>query len=372
MATDRKLALVIDDEESMRDSCRQVLERDGWEVMSVPDGAAGLKVFHEDNPDLVLIDLKIPGVDGMKVLSSIAQEDPAAATVVITGYATVESAVEAMKLGAYDFLPKPFTPAELRVAAWRNYEKRGLLIRNRKLQAENERMKENFVMLVSHEMRAPLVAVDQYIEVLLGGLTGEVNAKQREILASMQSRTEWLLALVKGWLSISRLQGKTLREKMEPLDIQSLLNETVGLVAPQANEQQVEVLVSVPEAVGPLEGDKDALLHVFLNLVNNAVKYNKLHGKVNVCARVRDGEMIVDVRDTGRGIPEACLPFMFDMFYRVRTQDGPKTAGAGLGLSIVKKIVDAHGGHVAVSSTLGEGSTFTVHLPLRQPRDGQD
>jgi len=372
MATDRKLALVIDDEESMRDSCRQVLERDGWEVMSVPDGAAGLKVFHEDNPDLVLIDLKIPGVDGMKVLSSIAQEDPAAATVVITGYATVESAVEAMKLGAYDFLPKPFTPAELRVAAWRNYEKRGLLIRNRKLQAENERMKENFVMLVSHEMRAPLVAVDQYIEVLLGGLTGEVNAKQREILASMQSRTEWLLALVKGWLSISRLQGKTLREKMEPLDIQSLLNETVGLVAPQANEQQVEVLVSVPEAVGPLEGDKDALLHVFLNLVNNAVKYNKLHGKVNVCARVRDGEMIVDVRDTGRGIPEACLPFMFDMFYRVRTQDGPKTAGAGLGLSIVKKIVDAHGGHVAVSSTLGEGSTFTVHLPLRQQRDGQD
>jgi len=369
MTAVRKLALVIDDEESMRDSCRQVLERAGWQVVTAPDGQMGYKLYHECAPDIVLIDLKMPGLDGMEVLARIAEEDPAVATVVITGYATVESAVEAMKHGAYDFLPKPFTPAELRVVAWRNLEKRELFIRNRQLQAEKERMQENFVTLVSHEMRAPLVAVDQYIEVLLGNLAGGLTAKQREILVHMRVKTEWLLALVKEWLSMSRIQGRAMLEKMEPLDVEPMLREAIELVGPQAREQQAQITLTAADGIQQLEGDRDALLHVFLNLINNAVKYNRPGGKVEIRAATEAGELVVDVEDNGWGIPEECLPFVFDDFYRVRTTQPPKTTGTGLGLSIVKKIVEAHRGRVTVESTPGEGSTFSVHLPLKQPRE---
>ena len=365
----QKLALVIDDEESMRDSCRQVLERAGWRVVTAPDGTTGYKLYHECAPDLVLIDLKMPGLDGMGVLSRISEEDPAVATVVITGYATVESAVEAMKQGAYDFLPKPFTPAELRVIAWRNLEKRNLYIKNQQLQAEKERMQENFVTLVSHEMRAPLVAVQQYIEVLLGDLAGARTDKQRENMEHMHGKTEWLLALVKEWLSMSRIQRKTPLEKVESVEIEALLHEAIKMVAPQARQQQADVTVTVADGIEPLEGDHEALVHVFLNLINNAVKYNGPRGKVEIKVECNAGEMVVDVKDNGPGIPEECLPFIFDDFYRVRTAEAPKTTGTGLGLSIVKKLVEVHRGRVTVESTLGEGSTFSVHLPLKQPRE---
>ncbi|HUS57155.1 MAG TPA: hybrid sensor histidine kinase/response regulator [Planctomycetota bacterium] len=362
---ERKLVLVIDDEEYMRDSCRQVLEKAGWQVAAVSDGITGLELFHKITPDIVFIDLKMPGMNGMEVLSRIVEQDPSVATVVVTGYATVDSAVEAMKHGAYDFLPKPFTPAELRVVAWRNWEKRSLYMRNRQLQAEKEQIKENFVTLVSHEMRAPLVVVDQYIEVLLEGLAGDINSRQREILLKMRTKTEWLLALVKEWLSMSRLQGNTLLDRMEPIDIELLLNEAVELLASSAQEQQVAVSVVVPGAIERLEGDREALLHAFLNLLDNAVKYNNPQGKADVVVKTDNGQMVVEVCDNGRGIPEGSLPFVFDEFYRVRTPEHPKTTGTGLGLSFVKKIVEAHGGHVQVSSTLGQGSTFTVCLPLK-------
>ncbi len=238
MEAAEKLALVIDDEESIRDSCRQVLERAKWQVITASDGAAGYRLYRECAPDVVFIDLKMPGLGGMDVLSRIVGEDPSVATVVITGYATVESAVEAMKQGAYDFLPKPFTPAELRVVAWRNLEKRLLFIKNQRLQAEKERMKENFMTLVSHEMRAPLAAVGQYIEVILAGLAGTLADKQRQILLQMQGKTEWLMALVKEWLSMSRIQGRIALADSEPFDIEPLVHEAVDLVAPQAREQR--------------------------------------------------------------------------------------------------------------------------------------
>ena len=363
-----KLALVVDDEESMRDSCRQVLERADWQVMTASNGTDGYRLYRECAPDVVFIDLKIPGLSGMDVLSRIAEEDPSVATVVITGYATVESAVEAMKQGAYDFLPKPFTPAELRVVAWRNLEKRLLFIKNRRLQAEKERMQENFVTLVSHEMRAPLAAVGQYIEVMLAGLAGTLADKQRQILHQMQDKTEWLMALVKEWLSMSRIQGRIALTATEPFDIEPLVREAVNLVAPQAREQRVQISVASADGLAWLVADREALLHVFLNLVSNAVKYNHHGGQVQVSAETRADQMVVTIKDDGWGISEEDLPFIFDEFYRARTERMPKTTGTGLGLSIVKKLVEAHHGRVTVESTLGEGTTFTVYLPLKQPR----
>lgn len=362
------IVLVIDDEESMRDSCYQVLRREGYRVETAADGERGLQKVRELSPDIVLVDLKMPRVSGMELLKEIIETDPTIVPVVITGYATVESAVEAMKCGAYDFLPKPFTPEELRIVTTRSLEHRRLTLEMRALRKENERMKENFVTVVTHEMRAPMVAVEQYLEVLLKEMAGTITSKQREILEHCKKRVEWLLTLVNEWLSMSRIQRGRIVERLETIGIQDLIEQSVALVTPQADERGIQIKIEVPQGFPTIEGDKDPLSHVFMNLVSNAVKYNHDEGSVWVRAHDKGDSVAVEVRDTGIGIPEGSLPFIFDEFFRVKAAETRDVTGTGLGLTIVKRIVEAHRGHVEVKSVVGQGSTFTVFLPKRQAR----
>ena len=174
--------LVIDDEESMHDSCRQVLSREGYSIDTAFDGGKGMRYVRENRPDLVILDFKLPYENGKNLLQEISLIDSTIVMVVITGHATIESAVEAMKLGASDFLPKPFTPDELRMIVKRGLEKRDLLVKAWKLEEENVRLRENFVAIITHEMRSPLVAVEQYLQVLIGGIAGALAEKQRDII----------------------------------------------------------------------------------------------------------------------------------------------------------------------------------------------
>jgi DNA-binding NtrC family response regulator len=175
--------LVIDYEESMRDSCHQALTKEGYRVETAVDGESGLRKVRELSPDIVLVDLKMPRTSGLEVLKEMTAIDPTIVALVITGHATVESAVEAMKAGAYD----------LRIVTKRGLERRRLSVEMEALRKENERMRENFVTGVTHEMRAPLVAVEQYLEVMLEEMAGDVTPKQKEILEHSRKRVEWLL-----------------------------------------------------------------------------------------------------------------------------------------------------------------------------------
>jgi two-component system sensor histidine kinase/response regulator len=358
--------LVIDDEESMRDSCYQALTKEGYRVETAVDAESGLRKVRELSPDIVLVDLKMPRVGGTEVLKEITSIDPTIVAVVITGYATVESAVEAMKCGAYDFLPKPFTPDELRIVTKRGLEKRRLSVEMEDLRRENERMRENFVTVVTHEMRAPLVAVEQYLEVMLKEMAGDVTPKQKEILEHSRKRVEWLLTLVNEWLSMSRIQRGKIVESLETVKMRTLLEESAALVKPQADQKDINIEIDVANGAESIEGDKDALSHVFMNLVSNAVKYNHEEGSVCVRAIDKGDSIAVEVEDTGVGIPEGSLPFIFDEFFRVRTDEGRRVTGTGLGLTVVKRIVEAHRGHVTVKSAVGQGTTFVVFLPKKQ------
>ena len=193
MLEKKPVILVIDDEESMRDSCSQLLEKDGFLTGTAEDGSVGLEKIKEAKPDLVLIDLKMPGISGMEVLEKIKEIDPNIIPVVITGYSTVESAVEAMKKGAYDFLPKPFTPEELRIIIRRGLERRKLILETESLQKEKKLIEENFITMVSHQLRSPLVAIQQYFEVILAGIVGEVQEKPKEMILRSRNRLEGLL-----------------------------------------------------------------------------------------------------------------------------------------------------------------------------------
>ena len=355
--------LVIDDEKAMRDSCCQVLTKEGYQAETAVDGDTGLQKIRELKPDLVLVDLKMPGMSGMELLEKVADIDPNIVCVVITGYATIESAVEAMKRKAYDFLPKPFTPDELRIITKRGLEKRRLALESARLQQEKETMRRNFITLVSHQLRSPLGSVKQYLGVIKEGFAGEVASKQKELMEKAVARVDDLLQLIDDWLDMSHIEAGNLIEKFEPVDLVTILSETIELLRPLAEDKSITLKTDLPDNLYVVQGYGEGLKQAFANLVANAINYNRQAGKVTVSTREEGGHVVVDISDTGIGISQENLHFIFDEFFRVKTKETQGVSGSGLGLPIVKKIIEAHNGSIKVTSEPGKGSTFSVILP---------
>lgn len=189
--------LIIDDEESMRDACAQVLTREGYSVNTAPDGENGLAMVQADPPDIVFLDLKMPGMAGLAVLDELRIMAPDAVKVVITAYASVSSALEAVRHGAYDFLPKPFTPDELRVVTSRALERHELVCKNRRLEAERDQAKHRFLRLVTGEVSAPLAAARAGLQELCQGLAD--RPEEQALAVQALDRLEKLLDLVGRW-----------------------------------------------------------------------------------------------------------------------------------------------------------------------------
>lgn len=355
--------LVIDDEEVVRDSCSQVLIKEGYQTETAGDGETGLRKIRDVRPDLVLVDLKMPGVCGMEVLKKIRDIDPEIIAVVITGFATIDSAVDSMKEGAYDFLPKPFTPDELRLIMKRGLEKRKLALEAATLREEKKRIEENFITMVSHELRTPLVDIQQYFEVILGGIVGKVAIKQKEMLGRVRERIDTLLKLINDWLDMTRIKAGEVVEKFEPLFISSILTDAIGFLRPQAEMRKITLEIVAPASLKKVKGDKESLIMMFTNLISNGIKFNHEGGSVLIKAKEKEEHVIIEVSDTGIGIIKEDLPFIFDEFFRVKSDKTRNIVGTGLGLSIVKKIAEAHSGSIKVESELGKGSTFFVILP---------
>ena len=363
MMSKKSTILVIDDEETMRDACQQVLSKNGYDTETSADGADGLRKVRELTPDLVLVDLKMPGISGMEVLEKIGKIDSTIISIVITGYATIESAVEAMKRGAYDFLPKPFTPDELRIIIKRGLEKRKLALESLSLRREKEKIEKNFISMVSHELRRPLIDVQEYLEVVRGGITGKLTLQQKKILEKTSGQINTLLVLIKDWLDMSRIEAGRMLENLESLDFSQILNKTVDLLRGKIKSKKITLEVNIPPHLPLIKGEKLSIERVFTNLICNAIDYNREEGKISVKAKEEGEYVIVEVSDTGIGISQKDIPFIFDEFFRVKNRKTQHITGSGLGLSIVKKIVEAHKGSIEVRSKPGKGSTFTVLLP---------
>ena len=355
--------LIIDDEEIVLDSCLAVLEGGGYEIVTAPDGTAGLEKAKEFAPDLVLVDLMMPGISGFEVLEGLKGIDPTVVAIVITGYSTVESAVEAMKRGAFDFLPKPFTPDELRIIAQRGLERRRLVLEAIALRRERELLQQNFAAIVSHELRSPLSAVQQNLFVLGAELESALNESQKGRLERIQTRISDLLKMIQGWLrAVSVPEGK-LGESFAPVSVRASIAKAVESVQTHATRKDITISDSSPESLPPVLGDETILTEALVNLIGNAVKYTHPGGKVAVSAGVEAGQIVVSIADTGVGISPDDVPFVFDAFYRGNA--GPDAeAGTGLGLALTRRIIEAHHGVISVESEIGKGTTFTVRLPV--------
>jgi len=351
--------VVIDDDRAMRLSCQKILSKVGFRVESFETGSSGLEAIASLKPVLAVVDLKMPGISGMEVIGRVHEIDPRIVIVVITGYATIDTAVEAMKSGAYDFVPKPFSPDELRLIVNRGLEHRRLILESQRAEMERELLKRRFITFVSHQLQTPLVAVHQYLDVLRH-LEVSDPARTREWLDRCLARTQEMQAIIKDWLTLSRLEGGSLAGQRVKVDLKQTITEILRAYEGLAGADGITLEARLPEGECYVTGDQNCLSVLFDNLIVNAIKYNKPGGKVIVSAELTPDEAIVAVSDTGIGIPEKYRQMLFGEFFRI--QDAKKTPGTGLGLAISKRIVSEMGGSISVESEVNVGSTFRVRL----------
>lgn len=356
------LVLIIDDEETIRDGCRQVLEKSGYEVVTTADGSEGIRIAREQHPDLVFVDLKLPGMSGMEVIDILFEDIPHIVLVVITGYASILSAVESMKRGAYDYLPKPFTPDQLRAVTKRGLEHHILTIEAEQLREAQEKMTKDFITFVSHEMRSPLVTIQQSIESLKVVAGDCLNSEAVDIIERCEKRIRNLEDLVEHWLDIRHIESGTLIQEKELLNLSEVIQRSMEDMAPLCERRGIAVKRNIPENLPMITGDKESLVRVFVNIIGNATKYTPAGGTISVNAGYDDHYVNATISDTGRGIPKDKVPFIFQPFYRVKDR-GEQIEGSGLGLTFCKRIMDAHGGKIAVSSGEGRGTTFDLTFP---------
>lgn len=353
--------LIIDDEKAICNSCSQVLTQDQYRVEVSYDGESGLQKIDDFRPDVVIVDLIMPGLHGIDVLPRIKEKDPHIMPIVITGYASVESAVESMKSGAYDFLPKPFTPQQLRVITRRALDRRNAALEAERLRQEKEKMRQAFIAMVSHELRTPLVAVMQYLEVLRNGHAGIIAGEQLKIIERMKVRLNELLRMIDRWLRLSRVEDIDMKNEFVTVDLRGLINVVINENSHLAVEHNVKLEFEGEHADVEVAGDPEMLKEVFNNLVVNGIRYNKEGGRVTITLHEQDGFWVTDVSDTGIGISESDIPRVGIEFFRVK-KDGT-AAGTGIGIAIVRKILDIHDGKLEIASVLNEGSKFSVYLP---------
>ncbi len=373
--------LVIDDEVGIREGCRRALNREGYEVEAAATAQGGLKAALDDGFDLILLDVMMPDGSGIDLLQPLLQRDPDLVCVIITGFATVELAVQAIKQGAYDFISKPFTSDTLVMAVNQGLERRRLTLEAREAEAHRQRaeelarakadlekldrIKSQFMLTVAHELRAPVAAIQSYVNLILAGYaTPEAG---HSMLQRAQVRTQELLDLIEDLVNLARLKQapELSAQKQSPQDLAAILEAVVGTFRPQAEEKGQTLSLDI-QARPTIMGSEQHLRQVWTNLVSNAIKYTPDHGQIWVSLQASsDGRGATGrVRDTGIGISEEDQAHLFQEFFRTAEAKASGQIGTGLGLSIVRQIVEMYGGRISVESQPGEGSCFEFWLPV--------
>jgi len=356
--------VVIDDDYAMRISCYKILTKSGFDVKLFQDGAQGLEAVAQQAPDLVLVDLKMPGMTGMEVIARVHQIDPTIVIIVITGYATIDTAVEAIKSGAYDFLPKPFSPDQLRLIVDRGLELRHLALASQRAERERMLLKRRFITFVSHQLQAPLAAIHQYLEVLQQLDDGKAAvAQRREFMTNCLRRAEEMQSIIRDWLTLATVESEWLSQERVPVDLREIISDSVAAYQEMAQSESVTLQPELPRDSLLVSGDRNCLRVLLDNLIVNAIKYNRAGGRVTIAGELSGDEVTISVADTGIGIPEEHREMIFEEFFRVRGENAKPISGTGLGLAICKKIANEMGGIISVDSQVGVGSIFRVRLP---------
>jgi two-component system sensor histidine kinase/response regulator len=414
--------LVVDDEESVAVTMGAILEMDGYAVQICTSGVEALRRLSETTYDLVLTDLRLDDADGLSIVNEVVRVQPDTVSIILTGYASLESAIKALREGAYDYLIKPCDVDELRAVVARGVERRqlGIQLKARlgELEAANQtiremnldlqrrvdeatgelqqlydtaqahveqlqeldRLKSRFLSMASHELKTPLTSISGLAQVLLRRMrrrldqgrpsdeewSQEQNA-HLDRLELLNSQTARLGRLVDELLDVSRIESGKLEFRWAPVDVVDLVNEVAERLQLTTAQHVIEVDVGAFEPPAePVNADRDHLEQVLDNLVSNAIKFSPAGGTIRVRVRDEGTDVVLSVQDPGVGIPTNQLDAVFGLFYQAEDPVSRRTGGMGLGLYISKEIITRHHGRIWAESHPGQGSTFSVALPRQR------
>jgi len=377
--------LVVDDEKEIRDFLQKALSRIGnFHVELATSGEDALQKIKKESFDLVLTDLKMPKMDGLQLMTEIARSKPEILTMMMTGHGTIDSALEAMKRGASDYLMKPLSLDELMIRIQKVLAERQRFVRLKdfadQLEKANQElrkidaMKSEFVSIASHELRTPLAAIKNAVQLMLSGKTGEINENQSKFLSMAERNINRLTNILNDLLNLSRIESGKIELKFESLKLEGIIELTASSLRPQADVKSIQIEVDISEPLPAVYGDPEKIEQILTNLVGNAIKFTPEGGKIFIRAKQLSKEqeggygdkVAVSVKDTGIGIPPEHLEAIFEKFHQVEGSLQRSMSGTGLGLAITKGLVEAHQGKIWVESEVEKGSTFTFTLPLAE------
>jgi two-component system sensor histidine kinase/response regulator len=364
--------LVVDDEVGMRLAVERALRGHEvpladldldvrFEVAQAGSGEEALELIDEEPPQILLLDHKLPGISGLDVLQKVSGEGAGMLTIMITAYASLGTAIQATKLGAFDFLAKPFTPEELKIALRKAARHYVVQRQAQRLADEKRQIRFQFLSVLAHELKAPLAAIEGYLYILRDRLAGDDPAAYDKVVNRSLTRIEGMRKLIFDLLDLTRIESGQKKREVGPVELAESVRSCIETVLPAAKERGIAVELLSPGPF-PLTADKGELEIILNNLLSNAVKYNRDGGRVEVRMEERGPQIVLSVADTGIGMTPAECERLFGEFVRIKNEQTRNIQGSGLGLSIVRRLARLYGGDAIVASEKGVGSTFTVTL----------
>jgi len=366
-------ALIVDDEKGMRLGMQKTLDKFkfsldeveediNFETKTAATGEAAVGKVGEWQPDVMLLDYKLPEMSGLEVLEEVTTEESEMVTVMVTAYASIDTAISAIKQGAFDFLAKPFEPADLRNTVKKATKNLILAREVRKLEEEKKRVRFEFLSVLAHELKAPINAIQGYLNIISDKVMGADIDNYEQMVERSQIRIDGMKKMISDLLDLTRIESGEKKRTLEKTNIIDSINRAIDTAEPAAREKAVSINLNTDDDKIEMQCDSSEIEIIMNNLLSNAIKYNEEDGRVDIEAKDHKNAIVISVADTGIGMTEEEQEKLFEEFTRIKNKKTRGIEGSGLGLSIMQKIVNLYDGEISVESEPDKGTKFTVKL----------
>lgn len=346
--------LVIDDEVRLAESLAALLREEGYQAEAAGGGQAGLARLADCRYEVVITDLRMPGVDGFAVMDEIARRCPDTAVIVITGHASTQSAIEAIHNRVADYITKPFELETLLGSLAKVFAR-----------LETEELRRDMIRMVSHDIKAPLNIILGFAEFITDRKTGEASRNAPEYAEKIIQSTQKIIGLLDNYLTHARAESGRLEVLPRDFDARGPLREAAGLFRSEFDRRRLDFQLEMPDEPIPMTGDEHLLYRALANLLSNAAKYAPEATWARASVAREGGDVVYRVDNFGSRLAPDEIDLVFEKYGRSRSARGIE--GSGLGLYVVQSVARAHGGRATAECVEGERTTFRIAVPAAGP-----
>ena len=366
--------LIVDDEPGIRTGVSRALknftvgypfmdEDFSYEVIEAETGEKAIEIIDADNIDIILLDNILPGISGIEVLDYLKNKEYDASVMMITSYASLDLAIKATNNGAFNFVPKPFTPQELRTAIENSTKNLFLKRMTRKMNQEGKQIRFQFLSVLSHELKSPINAIEGYLNIMSEKQVGDNIDDYKIMIDRSIERLKGMRTLILDLLDLTKIESGKRNRELKIIDLSEVAKIVADTVEPLAIQRNIKVFLDAEENLY-LNADSYEMEVILNNLVSNAVKYNRENGQVFINIKKQNEIILITVEDTGIGMSAEDIALLFNDFVRIKNSKTKNITGSGLGLSIAKKMITMYNGTIEIESKPDIGTKFIVKIPF--------